>query len=416
MPLSRHLYSSDDIQAALSYSISQNSVKESLFWAKELVESGYASEAISVLFHTWLFNCGHTCIRWLIDAWATFQSDEITEQDILLSTYNLSKYSITDSSLWNIVTLATQFTNSPPDRITKRKPHSWDSDNAIETFFICSIYQGKSLSAWWASRYIPEERVWELLEWFTENAYTNYKKEYMISIDALKNYDTLLGYKTDEYDVIIRCQAILLFCIKPVQQSTSFRNLSLTIDKDNLESIQEWDKNSGTKKRRVFKIPTACLYGTTKRGLMKWSSNNFSEINNIEENILGCPFWDDVLLTFATICDGRIEWNSEESLQEFYETYFPDDIPDEWSKSDKSVSHGDGILGPTDKITIWKYSRNYLSKKSRLNWNQTKASNKILEQIDIPDCNISKIIGLYIEPSEIIYDKLKPVTKRLICS
>jgi hypothetical protein len=414
MPLSRHLYPSDDIQSALSYSISRNSVEESLFWAKELVESGYGSEAISVLFHTWLFNSGHMCIQWLINAWTIFQSDEITEQDILLSTYNLSKYSIIDSSLWNILTLGTSFISEPPDRLTKKKPSNWNSDNQIETFFICSIYQGKAQNAWWASRYISEGRVWELLEWFAKNVYTQYTKEYLICISALNEYHTLLGYKTDEYDIIIRCQAILLFCIKPIQQMNSFKVLSPEINRDNLESIQEWEKNSGTKKRRVFKIPIACLYGTTKRGVMRWSGNNFSEINNIEENIIGCPFWDDVLLTFATICDGCIKWNSEESLQKFYETYFSNDIPDEWSKLDKSISHGDGVLGPTDKVTIWKYSRNYLSKKTRLCWQLSRISNKILEQIDIPDCNISSIISYYKRCESINYNKLKPVTKRLI--
>ena len=39
MPLSRHLYSLDEVQAALLYTTTRNSPTEALFWCQELILS-----------------------------------------------------------------------------------------------------------------------------------------------------------------------------------------------------------------------------------------------------------------------------------------------------------------------------------------------------------------------------------------
>jgi hypothetical protein len=66
-------------------------------------------------------------------------------------------------------------------------------------------------------------------------------------------------------------------------------------------------------------------------------------------------------------------------MEEFYDTHFPDDIPDEWAKSEQLISHGDGLLGPTDVPNIWKYSRSYMNKKSRLSWGVMRDILSLLE-------------------------------------
>ena len=138
-------------------------------------------------------------------------------------------------------------------------------------------------------------------------------------------------------------------------------------------------------------------------------------MNNIEKYLVGCPFWDEVLTEYANVNEqGQIEWQSDDKMEEFYDTYFPDDIPDEWSKRDKEKSHGDGVLGPTDKPTIWKYSRNFLSKMPQLAWNTTKVANNYLEKVDINDCSVEKIIEHYKIPEPLSDEdlkKLKPVHK-----
>jgi hypothetical protein len=42
------------------------------------------------------------------------------------------------------------------------------------------------------------------------------------------------------------------------------------------------------------------------------------------------------------------EWVSDDAKEAFYSTYFPDDIPDEWSLADQKKSHGAGMLRPDE--------------------------------------------------------------------
>ena len=37
------------------------------------------------------------------------------------------------------------------------------------------------------------------------------------------------------------------------------------------------------------------------------------------------------------------KWKSDEHLEAFYKSYFPDDIPDEWSLQSREMSHGRGL-------------------------------------------------------------------------
>jgi hypothetical protein len=41
---------------------------------------------------------------------------------------------------------------------------------------------------------------------------------------------------------------------------------------------------------------------------------------------------------------GAVQFLDDDSLEKFYELYFPDDIPDEWSTVDQQKSHGRGCL------------------------------------------------------------------------
>lgn len=415
MPLSRHFYSLDEVQAALQYETSRRNPTEALFWCQELILSGCVGEAISTLFQSWLWNTGSMRLQWLIDAWTNIASDELSEDDILLATYQLSSihHNNRDSSLWNILVLVAKNPDTIPDRITRKAVPVVPSDDPKEIYFVNAIFQGKAAAAWWIAQYIDYNRIWELLDWFATNINTKYSNEYAICLAALKGYEQLLGYKSDSYEVIVLCAAVLMMSIRLEKQEESFKPLVNEIDKRNLQSLNEWTTAVGHRERRIYQIPNACLYGTTLRGRSKWSQSNFTQLYNIEKYLVGCPFWDDVLAEYATINDNGIVWQSDDKMEEFYERFFPDDIPDEWSKKDQQKSHGDGVLSPTDKPNIWKYSRNFLGKAPYFAWNTTKDVNNYLEKLDISDCSLERIIEYYKKPilSEENLKKLAPVHK-----
>jgi len=408
MPLSRHFYSLDEVQAALLYTTTRNSPTEALFWCQELILSGCVSEAISTLFQSWLWNTGPMRLQWLVDSWKLLSSDELTEDDVLLSTYRLSTIHHTnrDNSLWNILTLTIKSPNEMPDTVTRKTPSVIPSEDSKELYFVRAMFQGKARAAWWISQFIQEERIWILLDWFAENVNTPFQEQYKVCLEALKDYEQLLGYKSSEYDIITRCAAVLMMCIQPDRQELSFEALTDEIDKYNSQTLRDLDIYVGRRDRRVYQIPSYCLYGTTLRGRSKWSQNNFIQLYNVEKYLVGCPFWDGVLAEYADV-NGDIQWHSDDKMEEFYEKYFPDDIPDEWAKKEQQKSHGDGVLGPTDKPNIWRYSRNFLSRTPQLAWNTTKTVNNYLEKVDISDCSVERLVETYRGPEPLTEEDLK---------
>jgi hypothetical protein len=325
-----------------------------------------------------------------------------------------------------------------PDRVTRKTPVyipsndsiplrtpqnkiNWDLCDEKEIYFIRAIYQGKAQSAWWVSLYLSEERVWILLDWVATHIRVEYSEKYKICLDALKGYEQLLGYKSAEYDIIVRCMAVIILCINYEKQKSSFRGESEVIEEIYIKEMGEWSTSSGRMSHRIYSPPKECLYGATLRGRMKWTQNNMFQLNNIEKYLIGCPFWDEVISEYADISDDSIiKWYSDDKLEEFYNVFFPDDIPDEWVKLEKLKSHGDGIIGPNDKVNMWKFSRTFMTKMPHLAWNTTKAVLKGLEGFESNECTIEQVAEPFFKwPGEMSDENLKklaPVRKIRIIS
>lgn len=398
MPLSKHFYSLDEVQAALFYTAGKYDAKEALFWCKEMIDSGCIGEAISTLFESWLWHKGPFCLSWLLEAWTTLRSSELSEDAILLSVYQLCSVRMKDSSLWNILTL----TSCEVDRVTPKTPLlPLENMDEKEVYFLRAIHQGKARSAWWVSCYMEVNCVWWLLGWYL----TNVSHTDCNYLEALKGYEDLLGYRSDTYDTIMRCCAVLSVCTAPKT------NILPSMDSRMKSAIEEWKKLNGYKARRVYSIPTACLYGMTQRGNMKWSSHNLVQLYCVEKYIIGCPFWDEALSEYSIVKNKVICWKTDELREAFYQKYFPDDIPDEWTLAEKKKSHGDGVLGPTDKVTLTKYARTYFSGQSRLAWSTMKAAQMYLEKRENQDCVLSNVVDCIIAP--FVVSLLKPVHKRV---
>jgi len=454
MPLSRHFYSLDEVHAALTYSSRRNDSLQTLFWCQELILSGHIGETISTLFEAWLWHKGPFHLSWLQHAWSTLHSDTLLPHDILLAASHLSTipYQQQDHSLWNILSLSSQqedpLSKGPSvqrtlcpkdraccplgagtelvaplgqgqsmlpcwgmDRVTPKTP-SWISSDidAEELYFIRALYQGKARSAWWMAQQWEEERVWSVLESYASHRYSAH---HPVSIwEALRNYEHLLGYRSPEYDMIMRCVAVLSCCLSLDQYEKSRKELPSQLTVAQKDALERWDTCIGHKKRRIYTIPTACLYGVTERGRYFWSHNNVRELNQLEPSLVGCPFWEEAIAEYGSIIKNSIQWNSDDDLEAFYDRYFPDDIPDEWTKAEKAVSHGDGVLGPTEIVTLFKYSRSTFTKWSRLAWNTQDLVLKQLEKRIGWDGSISAVYTPY---TIAIYDKkkLEPVHKRV---
>ena len=398
MPLTRHFYAIDEVQAAIIYTGSRGIPKETAFWCHELVISGHASETISALFESWLWHRGPFHLYWLIEATKRLGGSEISEEDILSMAQQLSTCSIKDRSLWTLFTVSASDPESLFDRVTPRSPPvPFPTDDPLEQYFIRAIHQHKSGAAWWAALHLSNERCWSLMEWY---------RDYVIAtesalkdvFDAIRGYEQLLGYQAEAYDNAMRALALLSLCLTAEQ-----RRLSLSAIPSSMTFSSEWDCVIGRKAGRVYPIPYYGIYGVTVRGRMRQTDTTLSGLFDIKRAVRGCAVWDEI-----------IEMDSSDSSDSsFYHTYFPDDIPDEWTAKEKEMSHGCGILQRTEQVTLWGYTKRYLTSRSRLLWNKSTHMD-LLDSIELSDSPFLTLLSIPVKLKSINEAQLYPVHKRKV--
>jgi hypothetical protein len=423
MPLTRHFYALDEVQAAIVYAGSRGIAKETAFWCHELIQSGHASEAISALFESWLWHRGPFHLSWFLEAMKRLGGSEISEEDIVWMAYQLSACSIKDHSLAHLFMMSATDPESLFDRVTPRVfPAPFPSEDPLEHFFLRAIHQHKAGAAWWAGLRLSVDRWWWLVEWYRDTLCPG--EEQMRALKALFEaagaYDSLLGYRSEEYDRAIRGLVLLTLCVTTEQRQKSLAGLRL--DKSGSGSSSsgngsdcgksdngngsgtsngnEWNAVIGRRAGRMYPIPYHGLYGVTARGRMRQSESTVNDLFDVRKGIQGCAFWEEVIET--------------EGESAFYSTYFPDDIPDEWTAVEKEKSHGSGILQRTEEVTLWGYLRRYLSGRCRLLWNK-RPKGEVLQAVGLGESPFHTLLSLPVEPfCSVDVSLLRPVHKRKV--
>lgn len=115
---------------------------------------------------------------------------------------------------------------------------------------------------------------------------------------------------------------------------------------ENKANWSQWNSMIGRRKARVYAIPEAALTPATTRGSLPIKYTNIADIREpvglLSE---GCKFWQETLQAAGiTATDESVSFPNDDVLEKFYEEFFPDDIPDEWSAADQQKSHGRGCL------------------------------------------------------------------------
>lgn len=123
-----------------------------------------------------------------------------------------------------------------------------------------------------------------------------------------------LEHDMRSYNIFADATCCALNCVIP---KSSWADVS----QNEPDEIEEWSDTE-----RPFEIPYLCLYGMTWRGC---GGDTTDEIN---ECSLTSPYWK-----------ARAVFTTDHEKEDFYDTYFPNDIPDEWSLKEKLKSHGPGV-------------------------------------------------------------------------
>jgi hypothetical protein len=241
----------------------------------------------------------------------------------------------------------------------------------------------KLLDTWNNVCHLDDEKFWKL--------YKKVSKKLKPCVEALQQ-------DMNSYTIFAKC---ICHCITSIKiPRSSWKALK---SGDQQSWLTEWDSLS-LRKGRVFAIPNECLLGMTWRGA---GGNTMGEIYDLLPTLKLSPYWKRILQTHMTT---NGEWLSDESKEEFYDTYFGiiEDIPDEWSLEDQQKSHGIGKPEESRFLTRW--WSNWICNEHMWIWGRSKhnISEWCKEQnIDTYTSILDRLSKLYRErlPREVVHKK-----------
>ena len=364
-------------------------IKEALFWALEAIDSELEDKLRDELYSCWLLFFGIGSLSALLS---------LTNENLLEVVYGLTRLAPLQCDRSNIALLLFACDDvQEPDRPSFFPALSNPSYSLLEQAFVYALYQGKSRLAFDLSCALWSEkpaRVYELLHTVQMKKHNN---------SSLSEVLTLLEFNDSIETPFTRVCAVTAVCLDRKRLKSSLQPLTRTLPKDVQESLEEWKQLEGRRKRRVFQIPHECLYMNTARGNLSNKESTIAKLYAINDRTVGgCPFWDRIL-------EEEVPWLDDDRKEAFWDLYFPDDIPDEWSREDQEKSHGWGALINKEVPTVTKYNnRWFLSLPTRSYW----FSNRDMTRLSV----ILSAKKVFERPWSEIVSKwcLTPVKKRIL--
>lgn len=332
--LTRHFYEIDTVCYALLDSLRHKRSTEAVFWARELVLS-YEDETLTkTMVQAWIMFMGSQRIDWL-DAWFSVSCDAAG----------------CDAGGCQRLVLIAEFS----ERTVVRGQRSAQ----VLTFWIAS--RGLSPVA-------SEDRVVQALGendpiclyWWLGPAYDK-KPSSLLSllssyVDSPELFDSLQKAMALKLSVHLRTLlsvcAVQLLCLESYPEP-----LQSTRGAFVAELLSMW--STGGRQSRLFSIKPEMLPQGYKRILQ---ADALCE-SAVKVMASGCKFWQTI---GALITD-------DATLESVVDTYFPDDIPDEWSVADRAKSHPVALdvykvfMKPEYRIKlVWKLKRVPLFRRAML--------------------------------------------------
>lgn len=349
-PISRNLYREDEVIASLKWCILKGRIQEAVFWAQEGVDSGLLSEVLRALLWSWMFGFGASYLSWLQFFRQSIQKGygSITNGDILSLVTALCRNvrSRGDSSVVALLSLGLSPPPSEPDRvgmptlpaelIAQVQPHLLAAARALR--------QGKVLLGWdllrteWDSAPHREE-VWALLGQLAGSL--DPSRTEMVSL--FENAPSWLGPDLWSPTFVWPLRAIA--CAAAARQTgplpVVWNPADGVMPPEVMNAYGDWVA-APMRFRRVYAPPQDCLYWFTARGAMRVNESTERDIrDHLEDAMRESRFW-------ARYRPEMVAHDYE--LEIFYTTFFPTDIPDEWSTKARHVSHGFGTVPVGDTV------------------------------------------------------------------
>jgi hypothetical protein len=317
--LTKHLYRYDEVKASLLYCIIAQRQEEAFFWGLELFDSLGGEDVFATLVKSWIFSIGWKGFGFL----KYFQADEFDEDLLYKLLTTLIQYKERDGSVYGLL-LKGATVKSQIDTVVPISTPQWlETVSEHHQYTWKAIKEKKILLAW--------SLLWKEWSWdFLEQTAEQYQKE---TLQIIKNAPFLNGLEWER-------KVLALLCV--CSEKKQFQPIELKDIPESIEKKQkEWGELEARRKRRIYKIPTDAILWGTRRSLEVNTQSNEYELLTILPTLQGSPYWEEVASSMGSWKHIR---KVDDMKEAFYDMYFPDDIPDEWSKKDREQSHGYGLL------------------------------------------------------------------------
>jgi len=191
--------------------------------------------------------------------------------------------------------------------------------------------------AWLLARSMSIDEHWQLLS------------QYAAYIGRSEALSVLKELRQSTYENL--AASYVLLSLDEITWFSSQAPIETIVQKEVQEAIDDWKSETSMRKRRVIKPRSeALLYLTDRSEQTPYVSSEPDIQLGLLDTLKSSEYWACILEHYMT--EGLCDWKSDEHLESFYETYFPDDIPDEWSLQSREMSHGRGLGKPIEEARV----------------------------------------------------------------
>jgi hypothetical protein len=385
MPLTRHLYKEDEVAASLMVCCLRGRLHEAAFWCLEMIDSGLIDQLLMAIRRLWLFGFGAGgSAQWILEFEEAVKGDALDADTILRWTMELARLGATrrhDSSVAVLVTLTwgAAAAATQPDRVNAQEGVATAGTTPLQQFVELAAWQGKTLTAWGSLRsFAVGGEGWGAAWQLCKNVAIRKHGGALPFVEAWM--DTV--WQMEEIDVLPRLAACLIFtCLQTPILAAQLRSCTWKpLSADIVQHVDEWRAAVGRRRRRVYSIHDDAIPWLTDRGrqLTVYDTNE-KELLRLERltALWGSQYWDELA---EEVGGWEAVRNDADARESFYDRFFPDDIPDEWSKAERAKSHGGGVLQRGAAPDPVRWFRNWFSgAPSAVVWDGVRLAMKALE-------------------------------------
>ena len=324
--LTRNLYDLQEVKASLAYAMLVRKLRESLFWAQEILASECGWELGDVLIKFWLQYC---CPYDMSLPVAIKRLDYEGDMDTAIIEV-IMRLIHAQTGENKIMEIYVEGFNQYPYPCYKVKPTEKNTPFARVLSEKSGIPAIICLEIWNALRKREVSRAWHIA--FHEGK----GKEGAIAkiipllaegvpsktIDCLLELSNILELKLHSY---IACFLLIGLSKKEKIKARKVTEIEHDTIPGLMLSVGSWFKKQGTRSARVHAIEPRALYGLETKAELHELYDIYPRLQD------ATPFWQRIIAGYDLTDDNKKE--------EFYDTWFPNDIPDEWSLEDQQMSH-----------------------------------------------------------------------------